>query len=264
MRFHAAGSGWGIQPQPLVGIQHVLLSEVGARAGEVGHIAARDQQRVRTEADPPVSTHVPSPPGALIRLHAQPAPISSSHFSQRSVLISQNPTREPGWQRLPARNGRTPGRGWCTATSRSGRRPHRQRRSCSRRVPVPAHCLDLRQQVRTVTAQLARSLTRSRVDAVTRHLSRLNAGHHRGPEQPEQRSRGNADKRPQLPDNSRYAQFAWATISQARAQAPRGRADLADRNTATGEAVISGMDLAPRNGPHPMTSHRFGARTIYM
>jgi hypothetical protein len=45
---------------------------------------------------------------------------------------------------------------------------------------------------------------------------------------------------------------------------PEEGADLADRNAVTDEAVISGTDLAPRNGRHPMTSHRFGVRIIYV
>ena len=49
-------------PAPSVlGVQHPFLGEVIACAGDVCHVPARDQERIRAKADPPVAAHVRSP-----------------------------------------------------------------------------------------------------------------------------------------------------------------------------------------------------------
>jgi hypothetical protein len=48
-------------PAPSIArVQDPLLGEVITRAGDVGHVAARDQERIRTEANPPVPARFPT------------------------------------------------------------------------------------------------------------------------------------------------------------------------------------------------------------
>lgn len=144
-------------PAPaLAGIQHVLLGYMSARAGDVRHVAAGDQQRVRTEADPPVGAHVPGSSRSPDQIACTAGTDQQVTFLAPLRTHLPRPDTRAGLTK-PARPERAnSGKGLVSCDFTFG----------TTAVPGPVRSgpgplsRDLRQQIRIAAAPLARSLTR--------------------------------------------------------------------------------------------------------